>query len=112
MNRIFKIVSLFLTIFFSVQLQAQVKKQPVKKPVITAKKTIKKTLKKPAVKPAKVAVDTVAKEEFTKVKISTNVGDVKYACIIKHPNTGTILLNLSMNIFMIAFYFIGLLKGL
>jgi len=85
MNRIFKIVCLTFAIFFSAQLQAQVKKQPVKKPVITAKKPIKKAVKKPVVKPAKAVADTVAKEDFTRVKISTNAGDMVIRLYNKTP---------------------------
>ena len=85
MNRIFKIACLILAIFLAPQLQAQVKKQPVKKPLISAKKPIKKVVKKPAVKPAKPVTDTVAKEEFTKVKISTNEGDIVIKLYNKTP---------------------------
>jgi peptidyl-prolyl cis-trans isomerase B (cyclophilin B) len=85
MNRIFKIVCLIITIFFAAQLQAQVKKQPVKKPAITAKKPIKKPVKKPAVKPTKAVADTIAKEAFTKVKISTNEGDIIIKLYNKTP---------------------------
>ena len=85
MNRIFKIACLILAIFLAPQLQAQVKKQPVKKPLISAKKPVKKVVKKPAVKPAKPVTDTVAKEEFTKVKISTNEGDIVIKLYNKTP---------------------------
>lgn len=85
MNRIFKIVCLIITIFFTVQLQAQVKKQPVKKPVTTAKKPIKKAVKISAVKPAKAVTDTVVVEDFTRVKISTNAGDMVVRLYNKTP---------------------------
>ena len=87
MKRIFKIACLIITIFFAAQLQAQVKKQPVKKPptITPAKKPARKTAKKPAPKPAKVVADTVAKEEFTKVKISTNAGDMVLRLYNKTP---------------------------
>ncbi len=85
MNRIFKIVCLIITIFFTVQLQAQVKKQPVKKPVTTAKKPIKKNVKISAVKPAKAVTDTVVVEDFTRVKISTNAGDMVIRLYNKTP---------------------------
>ncbi len=83
MNRSFKIVCLIITIFFVAQLQAQVKKQPVKKPATNA--TAKKAIKKPALKPAKAIADTVAKEAFTRVKISTNAGEMVIRLYNKTP---------------------------
>ena len=83
MNRITKIASLVLAIIFAAQLQAQVKKQPVKKPATTA--PAKKIVKKPSPKPVKVIADTVAKEAFTRVKISTNAGDMVIRLYNKTP---------------------------
>ena len=83
MNRILKIVCLIITIFFAAQVHAQVKKQPVKKPATT--RTIKKSVKKPSPKPIKAIADTIAKEEFTKVKISTNAGDMVIRLYNKTP---------------------------
>ena len=83
MNRITKIASLVLAIIFAAQLQAQVKKQPVKKPATNA--TAKKAIKKPALKPAKAIADTVAKEAFTRVKISTNAGEMVIRLYNKTP---------------------------
>ena len=83
MNRIFKIVCLVITIFFAAQLQAQVKKQPVKKQATG--KPIKKPVKKLAPKSVKAIADTIAKEEFTRVKMSTNVGDLVIRLYNKTP---------------------------
>ncbi len=85
MNRIFRIVCLTFAIFFCAQLQAQVKKQPVKRPAIAAKKPLKKSVKKPAVNPVKTISDSVAKEDFTRVKISTNAGDMVIRLYNKTP---------------------------
>lgn len=83
MNRSFKIVCLIITVFFAAHLQAQVKKQPVKRPTQT--RTTKKPVKKPTPKPVKVIADTVAKEAFTRVKITTNAGDMVIRLYNKTP---------------------------
>ncbi|MBL0356382.1 MAG: peptidylprolyl isomerase [Chitinophagaceae bacterium] len=77
MNRIITIGLLITAFFFITPLQAQVKKKT------TTKRTVVKT-KKAAPKPAVVAAPAI-KEQFTRVKISTDMGDIVVKLYNKTP---------------------------
>jgi cyclophilin family peptidyl-prolyl cis-trans isomerase len=72
-------LTFFVTLLFgSVQLSAQVKKTTTKKKV----STVKKTIKKPVVKAKPIAVPA---EVFTRVKISTDLGEIVVKLYNKTP---------------------------
>lgn len=84
-------VSFFVILFIGIfQLSAQVKKATTQKPVATVKKiiskktipTAKKTTKKPVAKAKSVAIPA---EVFTRVKITTNAGEIVVKLYNKTP---------------------------
>lgn len=77
MNRICRLVCLLAICSFSMQAQAQVKKKPVKKATTAVKKPVKKVVKVPAV--------AVPKEQFTRVKITTDMGEMVVKLYNKTP---------------------------
>jgi len=78
MNKFFAIILLVTALFTTAATNAQVKKKSVKK---TATKKVVKTVKKPA---RRVLKDTV-QEKFTKVKITTDLGDIVVRLYNKTP---------------------------
>lgn len=77
MKRICRFVFLVAMCSFSWQLQAQVKKKPIKKAATAVKKPIKKLIKK--------TVATVPKEQFIRVKITTDMGEMVVKLYNKTP---------------------------
>ena len=78
MNKFFAILLLATAMFIAADTQAQVKKKPVKK--TTTKKVIKAVAKPKAV-PVKEAVQ----EQFTRVKITTSLGEIVIRLYNKTP---------------------------
>jgi len=77
MNRICRLICLSAVFSVSFQLQAQVKKKPVKKATTAARKPVKKVIK--------TTVAAVPKEQFTRVKITTDMGEMVVKLYNKTP---------------------------
>ncbi len=78
MNRIFTIILLATAFFISADATGQAKKKPVKK-------TVTQKTGKVAAKPATATLKEVEKEQFNKVKITTDFGDIVIRLYNKTP---------------------------
>ncbi len=103
MNRICRLICLSAIFCFSLQLQAQVKKKPVKKAITAVRKPVKKVVKAPVV--------AAPKEQFTRVKITTNMGEMVVKLYNKTPQHRDNFINLVKKHFYDSLLFHRVLNG-